>query len=280
MNEGLPRAAWVVIGDQSRTFHSRLALAHTLILFQAVIGLIMSIVFVSAAESFAKGFVPENVRAISLTYVRISSCSALSSALEVAVANATRALDKPDVPLIINSTKFAINIILDFLIISKFHVGNIQPSINIQASIRLACDMAAAFVGLLYFIFVTSLRRRRSAELSQPKITPSFKALMVLLPPGLITFLESAIRNALYLWLVTGIVSMGSDYATAWGVFNTIRWGLVMVPVQALEASSSTFVGHSWGQWRHNIGLDNRRPKAAWRDLLSECLSRRLKSTK
>jgi hypothetical protein len=41
--------------------------------------------------------------------------------------------------------------------------------------------------------------------------------------PDLITFLESAIRNAIYLWLVAGIVSMGQGYATAWGVFNTIR---------------------------------------------------------
>lgn len=54
----------------------------------------------------------------------------------------------------------------------------------------------------------------------------------------------------------------------AWGVFNTIRWGLIMVPVQALEATSSTFVGHSWGFWRARAGLNNRMPKASWRDLL------------
>ncbi len=40
---------------------------------------------------------------------------------------------------------------------------------------------------------------------------------------------------------------MGQAYATAWGVFNTIRWGLIMVPVNALEATSNTFVGHRWG---------------------------------
>lgn len=32
--------------------------------------------------------------------------------------------------------------------------------------------------------------------------------------------------------------------------FNTIRWGLVMVPVNALAATASTFVGHEWGLWR------------------------------
>ena len=54
------------------------------------------------------------------TYVRISAFSALSSAIETAVAAATRALDKPDVPLVISVTKFAVNITLDLLIISRF----------------------------------------------------------------------------------------------------------------------------------------------------------------
>jgi len=77
-------------------------------------------------------------------------------------------------------------------------------------------------------------------------VRPSFQALRILIRPGFLTFLESAIRDTLYLWLISGIISMGSDYATAWGVFNTIRWGLIMVPVQALEASSLTFVAHAW----------------------------------
>jgi len=60
---------------------------------------------------------------------------------------------------------------------------------------------------------------------------------------------------------------MGSDYATAWGVFNTIRWGIVMVPVQALEASTLTFVGHIWGQWRAEVGPEVKKPKITWQDL-------------
>ncbi|KAI9788684.1 MAG: hypothetical protein M1816_006735 [Peltula sp. TS41687] len=269
LNEGLPRAAWVIIGDKaSRPLSSRLGLSHTLILFQAMLGLIMSVVFVSAAEAFAKAFVPANVRKSSLTYVRISSFSALSSAIETAVASATRALDKPDVPLIISSVKFALNIILDLLLISRFHVGGFQPTINIQAAIRLACDMTAAFVGLCYFTFVTSFHQRRHGS-RHHIMMPSLNALKILIRPGFITFLESAIRNALYLWLVSGIVSMGSDYATAWSVFITIRWGLVMIPVQALEASSLAFVGHAWGQWRRTIGVDVRQTKAAWKAVFS-----------
>ena len=115
----------------------------------------MSIAFVGAAKQFASGFVPVDVRAASLTYIRISAFSALSSAIETAVSTSTRALDKPDVPLIISTVKFLINIVLDLLIISKVHVGNFTPTVNMQAATQLACNMASAFFGLAYFCLVT-----------------------------------------------------------------------------------------------------------------------------
>ncbi|KAF2651210.1 hypothetical protein K491DRAFT_729870 [Lophiostoma macrostomum CBS 122681] len=273
INEGLPRAAWLIIGDQSsRSLRSRLQLTHTLILVQSLFGLVLSIAFVAGASTFAKGFVPVEVRAASVTYVRIAAFSSFSSAVEYAVNASTRALDKPDVPLIISSTKFAINIILDLIIISKFHVGGVTPTVNMQASIQLACNLSSAFAGLMYFIYTTSISSKAAvrAELPTGTLYPSWRALIVWGKPGCIFFAESAVRNALYLWLVHGIVSMGSDYATAWGVFTTIRWGLVMVPVQALEATTLTFIGHSWGQFRKSIGItsdDAARPRATYRQI-------------
>lgn len=247
INEGLPRAVWSTIADQgARSFGARLGLAHTLVVFQAVVGAILSITFVGAARAFSSKFVPHDVVEASITYVRISAFSALSSAVEVAVSNATRALDKPDVPLLISSIKVGVNILLDLLLISKFHVGPWKPSVNMQAGIRLICDMVAACSGVLYFIITTS--RRAKAE------APSLRGFLVLFKPGSLTFIESAIRNTLYLWLVSGVVAMSADYATAWGIFSTIRWGLIMVPVQATEASTLTFVGHEWGQLKQRAG--------------------------
>ncbi|KAF4122869.1 hypothetical protein GMORB2_7176 [Geosmithia morbida] len=271
-NEGLPRAAWVIIGDRaSRSLAQRLSLAYTLIIVQSLIGLIMSVAFVTGAPAFARGFVPAEVRAVSLEYVRISSFSALSSAVETAVSTATRTLDKPDVPLIISTTKFAVNIVLDMLLISRFHVGTHRPSVNMQAGIQLACNMASALVGLGYFMYRSRAYQAetvtqcptdgRGADIVTSAARPSYRALSVLLRPGILTFAESAIRNALYLWLVSTIVALGSRYATAWGIFTTIRWGLVMCPVQALEATSLAFVGHRWGSWRKAIGISTRRPR-------------------
>ncbi|KAM0715045.1 hypothetical protein Q7P37_009510 [Cladosporium fusiforme] len=266
LNEGLPRAAWNIIADKAnRSLASRQSLSYTLIAFQAALGLIMSVAFVGAARQFADAFVPENIRDASLTYVRIAAFSALSSALETAVAAATRALDLPDVPLVISSVKFGVNIVLDLIVISKVHIPQVTPTVNTQAATQLACNMVAAFAGLAYFL-ATTRRKRRGHEIGGSS-TPSFANLTILLRPGFFTFTESAVRNALYLWLVSGIVAMGSDYATAWGVFNTIRWGLIMVPVQALEATSLAFVGHAWGAWRRDVGVALRRPNAKVRQL-------------
>lgn len=279
LNEGLPRVAYLIIGDKaSRSIASRVQLTNTLIAFQSALGLIMSIIFVSCAQHFANAFVPEPVRAASITYVRIAAFSALTSALEVAVGSATRALDKPDVPLVISAVRTATNITLDMIFLSTFRVARIKPTVNTQASIRLACDAVAAGCGLVYYLVksrrliqdVLGPERNANEPLNSPtrvSLKPSLRALLILARPGIFTFLESAFRNVIYLWLVSGVVAMGLTYATAWGVFNTIRWGLIMVPVQALEASASTFIGHRWGAWRKRVGPANIKAKATNRDL-------------
>lgn len=253
LNEGLPRASYLIIGDKSsRTIQQRLQLSYTLILFQSTLGLIMSIGFLAGAATFTQGFVPKEVRNVSVTYVRIAAFSAFGSAIEYAVSTSTRALDKPEVPLLISSIKFMVNIVLDLVLISKFRIRSVNPTANMQAGIALACNLSAAFAGLVYFVYQSSRKVRSSSYsgVAPTNLQPSVAALYTLARPGAIFFVESAVRNALYLWLVHGIVGLGSDYATAWGVFSTIRWGLIMVPVMALEATTLTFVGHSWGAFR------------------------------
>lgn len=269
LNDSLPRTAWLIIGDDAtRTISSRIGLSYTLVLFQGLMGAIMTVIFVAAAESFAASFVPPEVRQSSLNYVRMSAPVALTSAIQIAVSSCTRALDLPDVPLLISSTGFVVNIVLDFLFISSFHVGSFQPTILTQAGIRLACGMVSAIAGLVYFIFIARRMQLRHGN-PEERHGPQLQALLVLARPAVYTFAESVIRNSIYLWIVSRIISLGQDYATAWGVFNTIRWGLVMVPVQALEASTLTFVGHRWGRWRAEVGARRQRAAASWRDIKS-----------
>ncbi|KAJ6116444.1 hypothetical protein N7512_006169 [Penicillium capsulatum] len=251
LNESIPRSAWLVIGDKSnRSIHSRLILAYTMITMMVLLGSMMTVIFLAASKSLAAAFVPVGVRDASINYVRVSSVQALTSAIEAAVSSSTRAMDNPDVPLIISTTKFIVNIILDLLFISKFHVGSGKPTVITQAIIRLVCDTSSVVFGLLYFWLIVVKQKTAKIDRVSERMKITFESVMLLVRPSVYTFTESAIRNAIYLWLVHRIISLGPDYAAAWGVFNTIRWGLVMIVVQALEASTLTFIGHNWGRFR------------------------------
>lgn len=95
INEGLPRAAYKIIGDRTRrSLNRRIGISNTLILTQILLGLIMSIAIFAAAKQFADQFVPEETRAESVQYIRIAAFSSLFSALDVAVSACTRSLDR------------------------------------------------------------------------------------------------------------------------------------------------------------------------------------------
>ena len=135
---------------------SRIGLSYTLVLFQALMGFIMTVIFLVVAESFASLFVPIDIRQSSLNYIRISAPVALSLVIQVTVSSCMYASDQPDVPLLLNSTGFVINIILDFLFISKFYIGTFKPMILIQAGIRLVYDMISAITSLYYFVYIST----------------------------------------------------------------------------------------------------------------------------
>lgn len=119
LNEGLPRAAWYgfiivnlhefssvfrrsTIGsgdttkDTAEKMLHRLSLTYTLISVQSMLGLLLSVIFLFAAPGFVGAFVPGEVRATSVKYLRILAFDSLASTLNTAVSLGTRALDKPE----------------------------------------------------------------------------------------------------------------------------------------------------------------------------------------
>ena len=217
INEGLPRAAYKVIGDKSRlSFSRRLGISNAMIISQLFLGLLMSIVICSSAKSFTESFVPREVRDKSVLYVRISAFSTFFSAIDVAVSVCTRSLDRPDVPLVISTAKTAVNIILDLLFLSTFRVTT-NADVNTQAVIRLCCDATGALAGVAFYLYIAGLvplKRVENERGVNDSRRPDIKGLVRILRPGSYMFTESAVRNTLYLWLVSGIVSLGNDYAT------------------------------------------------------------------
>lgn len=94
INEGLPRAAYKIIGDKSRqSLARRISLANTLITVQFALGLVLSVCICGAARQFAGGFVPE-AKEETVLYVRIAAWSTVASAVDVAVSAGTRSLDR------------------------------------------------------------------------------------------------------------------------------------------------------------------------------------------
>ena len=170
-----------------------------------------------------------------------------------------------DVPLLISSTGVTLNILLDLLIISKFHLGSWTrtPTVNDQALIRLACDMTLAIFGPAYFltspkrcIDVTKPPRVRSNLASKRSTFWHAHQLPRLQnqPSGMLFIYGSLAKSSL--WVKTK--------RRHGPFFKSIRWGLIMVPVQAPEASTLAFMGHRWGRWRALIGSNSQRPKV-WR---------------
>ncbi|KAG9028064.1 hypothetical protein FS837_004002, partial [Tulasnella sp. UAMH 9824] len=151
LDSGLPRAAYLAIGDRSRRTGSTYA-SHSSpdppcpwALFEVWSG-------------FAGGFVPADVRENS----RISAFAALTSAATYSASFATRSTDRIDVFLIINTTttgKLSRLEVLEgltahtfmFLCTFRTHTKH-QPTLKTQARIRLACDAAGAIASLLYFV--------------------------------------------------------------------------------------------------------------------------------
>lgn len=88
LNEDLPRVCLTIAGKGTHPLQSPLVLAGTFVLFQTTLGT-MSIIIASAAK----------LRPAQCSDSCIRAFSALSSAIQVAVSNATRALDKPGVSL-------------------------------------------------------------------------------------------------------------------------------------------------------------------------------------
>ncbi|KAJ5966667.1 hypothetical protein N7501_002915 [Penicillium viridicatum] len=71
MNDGIPRSAWLIIGDKSsRSLHSRLNLAWTTIIVCAAQGLLMTVIFLATSTKLVAAFVPAEVRHASYLLVR------------------------------------------------------------------------------------------------------------------------------------------------------------------------------------------------------------------
>lgn len=196
INEGFFKTSWLIIDDKSsRIITSRINIFYNLIIFQTTLSVLLFMIFVFAASSFADGFVSIEIKKTSLIYVRLSAFLTLSSTFETSVTTSIQAFDRPDVFLIINFVKFFVNIVLDMLIIFKFHVDSFKSTVNTQAVVQFCCNMSSAVADLAYFV---SCNMQLNKDFKR-FIKFNFMILSLFFRSRFITFVEFAVRNALYL---------------------------------------------------------------------------------
>ncbi|KIX01358.1 uncharacterized protein Z518_09083 [Rhinocladiella mackenziei CBS 650.93] len=149
-------------------------LSQALILFQSVLGLLVSFIILGATKKFAASFVPVEF----ILGLQRRAGSGYDKCHEGA-RSAGRAV----------SYQYIVNILL---VIPRFHVVSFVPSVNTQAGIRLGCEFAAAFSELGYFLFISMRLRRknRPGEEDGPRLRsrPNVKALLILLRPGILPY--------------------------------------------------------------------------------------------
>jgi len=205
-----------------------------------------------------------------LTYVRLSAFPALSSAIETSVSACTRVLDRPDIPLLIRSTKFLINIILDMLIIPKFHVGSSNPTVNMQAVIQLSYNMSSTVIGLGYFIYCTGKHQRfmpQDVRTSPAKL------------PGSKDFDKTGFSN------IPRVCHSGYTLPVAYQRYHLdgirLRYGLGCFQYHPLGFDHGTrsgtgglvpdICGTCLGGWRARVGSNTRRAQASRSEIVCDC---------
>lgn len=254
--QGFPRAAWRLVGDDAGTsFSARCALANTLLAMQGFLAIVFTIIICTTAPSFVDSYVPATVQAASASYVRMSVVSVACSMTVSCLSICARALDEPDIPLTISLVKYSTNIALDLILLSKFRPVATNVSVGTQAMLRMICDLVALTAGLLFFfgrqyndIREICLEQEWNVQREYRRVRPSVRHFKQIVRAGFWFQLEVICRAPLELVFNRRIVSYGQTFATANGVFASLRMGLAWIPAVAIVSSCDTFVGHAWGR--------------------------------
>ncbi|KAJ5203803.1 uncharacterized protein N7498_004682 [Penicillium cinerascens] len=109
--------------------------------------------------------------------------------------------DNPNVPLIISSSRFLINTVLDLFIILRFYTGHLRPTIAI---IRFIYDSFSALVGVNIFAYIAKFYIREAANRNH--FQDSIAALKTLLRPSVYISRKSVYKNPIYLCIFHKII--------------------------------------------------------------------------
>ena len=239
---GLSMGAGVVVA-QSIGARSKAAVqdaVHTAIPLAAVGGVILTFVGVFGARTFLRLMgTPNDVIALSTTYMRIYFCGVISLMLYNFGSAILRAVGDTKSPLIYLTAAGILNVILNIIFVKYFNLN--------VAGVALATTISQTLSAAM--VIINLLRRTDDCRLSLKKLRFTAKTVSRILRIGLPSGIQSAMFSVSNVLIQSSINSLGSVVMSGSAASSNIE-GFIFISMNAYHQTSVNFVGQNVGARR------------------------------
>lgn len=200
---------------------------------------------------------PEDVYPMSLTYMIVYFVGTIPNLIYNIGSGILRAVGDSKRPLYFLIAACLINIVLDLLFVTCFHMG--------VFGVGLA-TIISQFVSAFLVLFVL-IRSRLSYRLFVKKIRVHKALLNRIIRIGLPAGLQSTMYSLSNVLIQASINSFGTDVMAAWTAFGKLD-GLLWMTLNAFNVTVTTFAGQNFGAGK----LDRMRKSVRW-GMLMACVA-------
>ena len=236
---GLATGASVII-SQRYGAHDQQGLSravHTTITITFVISALSTLLGLAIIEPMLRFMrTPDNVWEESKAYLSIYFSGVTGVLFYNMGSGILRAVGDSRRPLIFLAISAGLNIVLDLVFVLVFKLG-VQ---GVAYATIIAQFISAAL------ILVTLTREHGAYGLRWGRLGIDRTALTGILRVGLPSSIQSAITAFSNVYVMSYINAFGSACMAGYGIYNKLD-AFVLIPVQAISMSSTTFVGQNWG---------------------------------
>ncbi|MBQ7488579.1 MAG: MATE family efflux transporter [Clostridia bacterium] len=236
---GLATGASVVISQRygarddralSRAVHTTIAMTFLLSIAATIVGQAVIMPMLRFMQT------PEDVIAESNTYLSIYFAGISGILFYNIGSGILRAVGDSKRPLLFLIISALLNTVLDLLFVLAFGMG--------VAGVAFATVLAQILSALLILYILT--REHGSYGIRWRHLRIDRDSLVIILKIGLPSSIQSAITSFSNVFVQSYINYFGSACMAGYGIYNKID-AFVLIPVQSISMSSTTFVGQNWG---------------------------------
>lgn len=236
---GLAAGAGVVISQNygAKHFDEVSKTVHTAVTMTSLLGIVFTFLGIFLAPLMLQLMnTPEEVIPASTQYLQIYFAGILGLMIYNIGAGILRAVGDSTRPFYYLIVSALMNIGLDLLFVLVFHMG--------VAGVAWATIISQGVSSVL--VMVTLARSNECIKLSFRKLTVHWNSLKRIVSVGLPASIQMAITAFSNIFVQSYINYFGADFMSGWAAYTKIDQ-LLLLPVQAIALSVSTFVGQNLG---------------------------------